>query len=208
MFVTILIAIACLVLGFVIGRVLTSRSYLAEQDRLRQELRDLEASLETYQQEVAGHFVQSADLFNQLTHSYKAVVDHMAQGASHLVAEEVLQKRLGDSQQEAVVLTPIGQIKRLAATQTGVGASEHSATDRGETAPDEAQQQTSSSAKEEASVEGQADDQSAANQQTAQPESTTTPDLHTDMQQSDDEPIKSADVSQAEDDQESVAKAA
>lgn len=47
-------------------------------------LRDLQARHDDYQQQVGEHFQQTAELVNQLTNSYKALHDHLVQGASTL----------------------------------------------------------------------------------------------------------------------------
>ena len=73
----------------------------------------LQDELNTYKNNVSDHFVQTAALVNNLTHSYKAVYDHLEKGAYQLVGEETLQKRLINVQEEPVMLEYIGQRKQL-----------------------------------------------------------------------------------------------
>jgi len=61
-----------------------------------------------YREEVADHFVKTAELVNQLTDSYKEVFDHLREGAGHLVEEEILRERLAHRDDEKVTLQRIG----------------------------------------------------------------------------------------------------
>ncbi len=63
---------------------------------------------EVYREEVADHFVKTAELVNQLTDSYKEVFDHLREGAGHLVDEEILRERLVHQDDEKVTLRRIG----------------------------------------------------------------------------------------------------
>lgn len=63
---------------------------------------------EAYRQEVADHFVKTAELVNQLTDSYKEVFDHLREGADQLVDEEIRRERLAHSDDEKVTLRRIG----------------------------------------------------------------------------------------------------
>ncbi|HKL62129.1 MAG TPA: DUF1043 family protein [Woeseiaceae bacterium] len=63
---------------------------------------------EAYREEVADHFVKTAELVNQLTDSYKEVFDHLRDGAGHLVDEEILRERLAHRDDEKVTLRRIG----------------------------------------------------------------------------------------------------
>ncbi|HZX23200.1 MAG TPA: DUF1043 family protein [Woeseiaceae bacterium] len=63
---------------------------------------------EAYREEVADHFVKTAELVNQLTDSYKEVFDHLRDGAGHLVDEEILRQRLAHQDDEKVTLQRIG----------------------------------------------------------------------------------------------------
>jgi uncharacterized membrane-anchored protein YhcB (DUF1043 family) len=63
---------------------------------------------EAYREEVADHFVKTAELVNQLTDSYKEVFDHLRDGAGQLVDEEILRERLAHRDDEKVTLRRIG----------------------------------------------------------------------------------------------------
>jgi hypothetical protein len=63
---------------------------------------------EAYREEVADHFVKTAELVNQLTDSYKEVFDHLRDGAGNLVDEEILRERLAHRDDEKVTLRRIG----------------------------------------------------------------------------------------------------
>ena len=66
---------------------------------------------EAFRDEVNEHFVQTAELINQLTDSYKAVFDHLSDGAEKLVAPEVIRERLPEVGDEEVRLKRIGAPK-------------------------------------------------------------------------------------------------
>lgn len=61
-----------------------------------------------YQEEVADHFVKTAELVNRLTDSYKEVFDHLRDGAGRLVDEETLRERLSHEEDKDVTLHLIG----------------------------------------------------------------------------------------------------
>lgn len=61
-----------------------------------------------FREEVADHFVTTAELVNRLTDSYKEVFDHLRQGAESLVDEETLRKRLAEEENKDVTLHLIG----------------------------------------------------------------------------------------------------
>lgn len=66
---------------------------------------------QAYRQEVADHFVKTAELVNRLTDSYKGVFDHLRKGAETLVEEETLRKRLAQEENKDVTLHLIGYRK-------------------------------------------------------------------------------------------------
>lgn len=61
-----------------------------------------------YRREVADHFVETAQLVNRLTDSYKEVFDHLREGAGKLVDEETLRQRLAHEEDKNVTLHLIG----------------------------------------------------------------------------------------------------
>jgi uncharacterized membrane-anchored protein YhcB (DUF1043 family) len=63
-----------------------------------------------FREEVNEHFVQTAELINQLTDSYKAVFDHLSEGAEKLVDPEVVRERMPQVGSEEVRLKRIGTV--------------------------------------------------------------------------------------------------
>jgi hypothetical protein len=75
-------------------------------------VRSLERELESYRRDVADHYVETAKRVDALTHAYKAVYDHLEDGAVQLVGEAELRARLDrleDTGHEPVTLEGIGQ---------------------------------------------------------------------------------------------------
>lgn len=101
-----------LLLGAILGAFLTillgGRTRDDEGD-----VRDLRRELEDYRQEVADHFIGTAERVNDLTRAYKAVYDHLEVGAYRLVGEETLHHRLEDVGDEPVTLSTIGRRAEL-----------------------------------------------------------------------------------------------
>lgn len=101
------IAVA-LVAGAVLGAAVAL--LLARRSRGDQEsVRRLRKEIDGYKQEVGEHFVETAELVNNLTRSYKAVYDHLEHGAYRLVGEETLRRKLDDVESEPVRLEYIGR---------------------------------------------------------------------------------------------------
>lgn len=63
---------------------------------------------ERFREEVNEHFVQTAELINQLTDSYKAVFDHLSEGAEKLVDQEAVRERMPQVTDEVVRLKRLG----------------------------------------------------------------------------------------------------
>lgn len=61
-----------------------------------------------FREEVNEHFVQTAELINQLTDSYKAVFDHLSEGADKLVDTDTLRERMPRVTSQEVRLKHIG----------------------------------------------------------------------------------------------------
>jgi uncharacterized protein len=61
-----------------------------------------------FREEVNEHFVQTAELINRLTDSYKAVFDHLSDGADRLVDEEAVRERMPQVTDQEVRLKHIG----------------------------------------------------------------------------------------------------
>jgi uncharacterized membrane-anchored protein YhcB (DUF1043 family) len=60
--------------------------------RLRGEIERLNGEHADYQGRVASHFRKTGDLIGQMTHSYKAVYEHLADGAQSLCTADALPK--------------------------------------------------------------------------------------------------------------------
>lgn len=63
---------------------------------------------ERFREEVNEHFVQTAELINRLTDSYKAVFDHLSDGAGKLVDEKAVRERMPQVTDQEVRLKHIG----------------------------------------------------------------------------------------------------
>lgn len=63
---------------------------------------------ERFRQEVDAHFIQTAELINQLTDSYKAVFDHLSDGAERLVDRDAVRERMPQVSAREVRLRHIG----------------------------------------------------------------------------------------------------
>lgn len=61
-----------------------------------------------FREEVNEHFVQTAELINQMTDSYKKVFDHLSDGAGKLVEEKALRERMPRVTNREVRLKHIG----------------------------------------------------------------------------------------------------
>ena len=69
----------------------------------------LRHEFEDYRREVAEHYAETARRVDALTHAYKAVYDHLEDGAYRLVGESELRQRLQDASHEPVTIEGIGQ---------------------------------------------------------------------------------------------------
>jgi len=96
------LAIAGLLLGYILGRRTSSSSqkYREVERKLDQVLQDKKA----YEDEVVEHFTETAKLLNHLTESYRDVHNHLAKGAGTLcqgqgpVSLERLENRSGSAE--------------------------------------------------------------------------------------------------------------
>lgn len=77
--------------GFLFGHFVPSASKRRSEE-LKSELDQKSVEFESYKDEVASHFNETAALVNQLTESYKAVYAHLAKTSYELVDDERLQK--------------------------------------------------------------------------------------------------------------------
>jgi len=78
-------------IGFMLGR---SGGQNGQQQELTEQLNEAHRELEAYKEQVSGHFVQTAELVNDLTSSYAAVHKHLAQSAGELCKDPAASKAL------------------------------------------------------------------------------------------------------------------
>ena len=71
-------------------------------------MHQLKQENEKFREEVNDHFVQTAELINRLTDSYKAVFDHLSDGAGRLVEDKVIRERMPQVSGQEIRLKPIG----------------------------------------------------------------------------------------------------
>lgn len=103
---TVLLMLLALAVGGVAGALLYARFAPGDNGEEAQALR---RELESYRKKVSDHFVRTAELVNNLTDSYKAVFDHLRQGADELLDEETKRQHLELGQsEETVTLRYIG----------------------------------------------------------------------------------------------------
>lgn len=96
---TLLIALACLAVGLVVGSLLTRT--LAPQEKKRRELEDklrrAENEHKLYQQQVTEHFLKTSTMLRDMTQSYRNLGEHLASGAMMLSTSEVSREVLNAS---------------------------------------------------------------------------------------------------------------
>lgn len=85
-----------------------------------------------FREEVNEHFVQTAELINRLTDSYKAVFDHLSDGAEKLVDLAAVRERMPQVTDEEVRLKRLGA--PVAATEGGAAEAEEAEIKAGEAA--------------------------------------------------------------------------
>ncbi len=85
--------LAMLLIGLIGGFLIAQKSANSPQAqrKLEKHLDDLERKQQDYQHEVTEHFVETAELLNQLTDSYRDVHNHLAKGAQKLAGENAQQ---------------------------------------------------------------------------------------------------------------------
>ena len=83
------IAILCLLLGTVLGGMITY-SLMTRNSRTRQlqlQLDQLKENFQDYRDQVTQHFMRSSELVQEMTNSYRSVYEHLASGAQQLCGE-------------------------------------------------------------------------------------------------------------------------
>jgi uncharacterized membrane-anchored protein YhcB (DUF1043 family) len=84
-------AAAFFITGLLMGMAL-SRSHEAETNRVKEleaEVKQNREEAAKYREQVAHHFTQTADLLHTMTANYRAVYEHLADGAQNLCAGQV-----------------------------------------------------------------------------------------------------------------------
>jgi len=79
---------AAFLAGLLIGRS-SGRAAAKRCRELEAELRASQAALGQYRSEVAAHFGQTSELLRTMTHHYRAVYEHLAEGARALCPDQV-----------------------------------------------------------------------------------------------------------------------
>lgn len=94
-----LVVAVAIALGFSVGRMWPgSAAKLTELERQRDAARE---DLQTYRQDVSGHFERTAELFDKVTADYRGLYEHLALGARQLSAirGEAVEQRLAEPEQ-------------------------------------------------------------------------------------------------------------
>lgn len=93
--VMVLALVAGVGIGYWWGR--SSSSMAKQKHDLEQQLLQRQRDFENYRQQVNQHFGTTASLINNMTSSYRAVFEHLVQGAHRLATAERTQVELEDS---------------------------------------------------------------------------------------------------------------
>ena len=115
--------IVALLVGLAVGGV---GMYLTMRRRYgdREAVAELRSEFEQYKARVTEHFVETADLVNTLTRTYKNVYDHLETGAYRLVGEETLRQQLDTVDEAPVLIEYIGQRRTEPEDDVGASATE------------------------------------------------------------------------------------
>ena len=108
--------------GMAAGGLLVGLATWWRAHRLNREgrsIRALEAEHAQFRGQVNDHFVETAELINRLTDSYKEVFDHLSQGADQLVEDRVIRQSMPKVGDQEVRLKHIGH--RVAAPDKASG---------------------------------------------------------------------------------------
>jgi len=103
-----IVGIIALIAGGFIGA-LAGRNWMApvQHKEIEQRLADAKRELESYQQDVAQHFSETAQKVRELTQSYKELHEHLAIGAMQLTNTEIGRQLFAaaDTEQAQQILT-------------------------------------------------------------------------------------------------------
>ncbi len=99
-----------LLIGVIAGLVLGGGAavFFQRKQTGNQTAKQLQQAHEEFREQVTDHFVETADLVNKLTDSYKEVFDHLQGGAQKLVDPQTLQDKLPHIDEETVTLKRLG----------------------------------------------------------------------------------------------------
>ena len=84
----ILVSAGAAIAGLLVGRV-SARAAAQRCRELQAELAASQAALGQYRSEVAAHFSQTSELLRAMTHHYRTVYEHLAEGARTLCPDHV-----------------------------------------------------------------------------------------------------------------------
>lgn len=88
--IVIVVAVTTLIIGSLIGMLINKTWGSPTQQRtLEDRLHNTEQQLDTYKQDVAKHFVDTAQKVSDLTETYRSLHDHLSQSAMHLASSEI-----------------------------------------------------------------------------------------------------------------------
>ncbi|MPV85792.1 YhcB family protein [Ostreibacterium oceani] len=94
-----LVAAVALIIGFIIGKMVGSKSKNNPATQKAQE------ELEAYQKAVSEHFGKTADLIDDLTQSYKKVFDHLGESAHTLLNEDEVNTHIASRASKTITLS-------------------------------------------------------------------------------------------------------
>jgi uncharacterized membrane-anchored protein YhcB (DUF1043 family) len=98
---------------------------------------ELEAEHKRLKEDVMEHFVTTANLVNDMTDSYKAVFDHLNEGAGNLVDRTELRERLPYEDARVVTLSRIGQSEVESGSENTTGPATASPAEPGDDTAEE-----------------------------------------------------------------------
>ena len=101
-------ALIALVVGIGVGVLLgRSNGSAKQQKELEQSLARVKLELDSYQQDVAKHFMETAKKVSELSQSYRDLNQHLADGAMRLTSTEITQKLIAASEENGTKSKPV-----------------------------------------------------------------------------------------------------
>lgn len=82
---------------------------LVQRKRLAQRIEASRCEFEAYREDVTRHYLKTADLVDRLTQDYKALFEHLNEGAMKQMKPEVLEQKLASRRAPPVVLGVLGR---------------------------------------------------------------------------------------------------